>query len=150
MPCEICRDHLNGNGHCFSFGCPNRQPENETPKKKPKPRAAIKPISDKQRKLYQATKKARLGPIKNKQVCDFCLMHNAEDTHEITAGAHRQDAMKDVRALMWVCRECHDIVQAMPYEEQIAVVVKSVVAAVNRCCDRRAVCVADVVRQLRN
>lgn len=150
MPCSECRDNLNGNGHCYTSGCTNRQPENKAPMRAPKKRTALKPISDKQRKLYRDTKPTRHGPIKNGQVCDCCQEEPAIDPHEITAGSHRRAAMKDVRALMWLCFKCHKKLQGLPYEEQIAVVVKSVIAAVNRCCGRDAVCVEDVINQLKS
>ena len=149
MRCPGCLDYLNNSGHCYTASCDNRQPETSAKTKpKPKPRLAITKQSAKQRKLYQQTKSFRWGPIYAKQPCDKCQKRPATEPHEIAAGAHRQRALQDVRALSYLCSDCHRVMQGMPYPKQIAIVLKSIVASANRCSGRQAVSVEDVIREL--
>lgn len=115
-----------------------------------KRKTPMKPISDKARKHYQATKGLRRDPIdKFGVLCDFPGCESlADDPHEITCGPDRQAAMENPRLLMYVCRKHHSHVQGMPYAKQIAMVALSMVRSVNRVRRCNAVSVEKVVLYL--
>ena len=82
-------------------------------------------------------------------LCECCLVEDATDCHEITAGAHRHRAVYEHLAQMHVCRECHIEIQGKPYAEQVAAKLEAIVAAVNRCCERNAITIDDVIKAIK-
>ena len=78
--------------------------------------------------------------------CECCGLHPPKHVHEITAGAHRHRALTDNNAQLRVCESCHKELQGIPYAEQIASKVLTMVGAVNRCAGRAAVTPAQVAR----
>lgn len=141
MPC-VCGGFTDSSGKCYDKTCPNYRAT-----RKPRPR--IKKQSKKQAKLARDSNPKRGGVINSVQVCDSCGVL-ATDTHEIPAGAARRHlAMENVRALSYLCRRCHDKWQGAPPDEQIAMVTRAIIRAVNVCYGSQAVDAEAVANQLR-
>ena len=117
-------------------------------------RTPMKPISDKRRKQQDehyrsATTKVRRAWVDFGTRCDGCD-RPASEVHEITAGSHKHRAMLEPRAQMYVCRRCHDRFQGIPYDRQAAQVTLAVITAINLCHGSNAICIEDVIKELRN
>lgn len=108
----------------------------------------MKRQSDKQKALLKSVDALRNSAIRYGVLCDGGCGQYAQHCHEITAGAHRQRALSEPRAQMWLCPECHDKIQGTPYKLQITLLTLRMIEAVNRCHGSQAVSTDDVVGAL--
>lgn len=109
----------------------------------------MKKVSARKRKELRETDELRHAYIEAGGLCERCLIAQATQCHEITAGAHRQRAVYEMNAQLYLCETCHQILQGTPYAFQIAVTIKAMVDAVNRCHGSRAVTMDSVIAALR-
>lgn len=106
--------------------------------------STLRTKSDKQKKLEKRTDAMRHAPMELGVQCDNCE-NLCEHPHEIVAGhGYRDKSMQDPRLLMFVCPDCHKLIQGMPYAKQIAIVAKAMVRSVNRVRGSKVVSMAKV------
>ncbi len=153
MACNECQDYEDSNGKCYTRWCSNFRENSKKNQNRPQSRSPIARQSKSYRKRHQTTTAMRHGPIDLGQVCDHeGCQRRASDPHEITAGPHKSAAMRNVRAMMWLCREHHTYYQSTPYAFQAAAVVRSTVNAINDCVrgkSGKVVSVEEVIEKLK-
>lgn len=111
-------------------------------------------VGEQKRREKKETDAMRHANLEAGVLCEVCRKKRAVTRHEIAAGSSRHRAVYEPLAQMDVCddiRGCHSKIQGLPYAEQIAIKVRAIVAAVNRCvCDNgnEVVSVEDVIAEL--
>lgn len=128
MPCD-CGETALLNGHCRTPGCPNTlPPRTVSAVVANKPRKPLSKKSARKRREEKETKPIR--EIKSGEKCELC--HDlATETHEIAGGSARHNSVYDRRGQIRVCRSCHETIQGIPCELQIALKVDAMIAAIN-------------------
>ena len=111
-------------------------------------RTRIKAMSAKKRKEIADSKAIRSEYIKAGLPCELCEVLPATECHEITAGAHRHRAVYEMNAQLYLCRECHDVIQGLNYAKQIRVRIGAMIRAVNRCHGSKVVDAGQVYFEL--
>lgn len=146
MPCQ-CGETITLNGHCRTPGCPNVLPSRSVYEvAKPKPRTKLRRMSSKKRKELKETKPIR--EVAAGERCEICNGTKGVSTHEIPAGSHRHRAVYDRRCQMRLCQSCHECLQGLPYDSQIAFKIDAMIAGINEAHGSVAVTTESVKESL--
>jgi hypothetical protein len=105
----------------------------------PMKRTEIRPVSEKTKAKRDALAPYRVWLKASAGCCMKCrrkLGSGDLDVHEIPAGSHRDRALRNPWTWLVLCRGCHDVLQGLDPQLQVAVLFAHVVESVNECYGR--------------
>jgi hypothetical protein len=107
-----------------------------TPLSRKKP---LRRVSERKRMEKAATDGPRRFYVEHARTCQCCQLANPTDCHEIAAGSSRHRSVYLPNTWLALCRECHELVQGMNLNEQVALKQAAIRRDINWALGREAV-----------
>lgn len=142
LACELCGGTGIADYDNKAAQCSECNPPLEKPKRKPMKRTTMRKKSAKQRAVEKENAPFRKMWLRKVKTCMNCGQRMATEVHEVVAGSGRHLAYENPLTWMAVCAGpdgCHDKVQGIDFEKQLAILDRAHRRAINSCAIRRAV-----------